>query len=62
MKANVEKYDYYKVHCSTSERKRGWKSVRVLKGTPFCHWCGIKASLCSCVNNMDAIAKAEGRA
>ena len=30
-------YDYYKVHANN---KKGWKTIKVKKGTSFCHLCG----------------------
>ncbi len=39
----AEKYDYYKVYANN---KKGWKSVRVKKNTPWCVWCGCDANKC----------------
>ena len=37
METDISKWDYYKVY---ADNKKGWKSVRVKKNSPFCPWCG----------------------
>lgn len=58
MSKHDKNYDYYKV---PSQNKQGYKTVRVPKGTPFCHLHGCKASACANRHPIKGESQSPGR-